>query len=214
MRFSIESRGRLLVAECSPDLQEQAATLLKLAAETDARGEGLGPGMVIEFGWAPLKLFAEVDDLVFSEPDYTGEVNETVPSVDHTLRVLAGQTRLLNSLGVEGVAARYDQGIVLKRGALQLPRVYLLRRIPVSIDDSGWYIAPADDLAPPDQGDLDAVHVYELLGVRPALLSVMALPVDYLVIFDGDKIESAFDNRGAQLLAIFTYTGPKSTQSR
>jgi hypothetical protein len=204
MRYSIASRGRLLVAECGPDLQEQAAILLKLAAETDARGEDLSPGMVIEYGWAPLKLFVEAGDLVFSEPDYTGDVNETVPSVDHTLRVLAGQTRLLNSLGVEGVAARYDQGIVLKRGALGLPRVSLLRRAPVSADDSGWYIGSPDDHAPPDQGELDAMFVYGLLGVRPALLSVMALPVDYLVIFDGDKIESAFDNQGAQLWAILT----------
>jgi hypothetical protein len=196
MKVTRESRGRQLTAECHADLKVQAETLLKLAAEADTQGQGLKDGAVIEFGWAPLRLRTDGRDLVLCEPDCEGDADKFVPSVDRTLRVVAQQAALLHAVGVEGIAAKYDQGVVLKTGALQLSRIYMHRRDPVSRDDSGWYIGPADDAVPPDDADLDALQVYRLIGLRPQLLKAMALPYDYLVVFDEGEVEAILDEQG------------------
>lgn len=196
MRFTRASRDRLLVAECGPDLAEQANTLLKLAAEADAESEGLKDGSVIEFGWAPLKLRADGPDLLVCEPDYKRDVNQFVPFVNHTLKVLLDQATILNAVRVSGVAAKYNQAVVIKRGALQSNHLYMHRRAPVNAEDSGWYIGLADDLIPPDEADLDALRVYQLLSLAPAFMKVMALPHNYLVVFKQDEIEAVFDDQG------------------
>jgi hypothetical protein len=196
MRIVRESRGRSLIAECPPNLKAQGETLLNLAAEADAAGPGLRHGSIIEFGWAPVTLSADGDDLVLCEPDFGGDVTRLVPSVGGILQVLADQAALLNSLGVEGIAAKYDAGVVVRKGALDLPHIYLHRRAPVRSDDSGWYIGPADDNAAPDEAELDAMPVYRLLQLRPSLLKAMALPSEYLVVFAGSKIEAILDETG------------------
>jgi hypothetical protein len=197
MKITREYKGRSLVAYCDPDLEVQANSLLKLVEDADAKVGGLKDGTVIEFGWAPLRLHAEDADLVICEPDYTGSADRFVPTVSRTLRVVAEQAAMLNALGVDGVAAKYDEGVVLKRDVLELRRVYMHRRQPVSDHDSGWYIGPPDDVSgPPDASQLDAIQVYRLLDIRPALLRVMALPAEYIVVFDGDEIEAVLNPRG------------------
>jgi hypothetical protein len=196
MRLTRASRDRLLFAECEPDLAEQANTLLKLAAEADAESEGLKNGSVIEYGWAPLMVRTGGRELVLCEPDYGGDVNQFVPLVDRTLRVLSEQAAILKALGVSGVPAKYNQAFVFKRDAFQNNRLYLHRRAPVDTKDSGWYIGVADDLIPPDEADLDALCVYQLLSLAPASMKVMALPHNYLVVFNQHEIEAVFDDQG------------------
>lgn len=196
MRFTLASRKRLLIAECKLELAEQANTLLKLAAEADGESDGLKDGSVIEFGWAPLNLRADGPNLVICEPDYKGDINQFVPLVDQTLGVLMDQAIVLKAVGISGVAAKYNQAVVLKRGALQSNHLYLHRRDPVNAEDSGWYIGPADDLAPPDDANLYALRVYELLSLLPSFMKVLALPYNYLVEFNGDEIKAIFDDHG------------------
>jgi hypothetical protein len=194
MKVTREFRHRLLVAYCDSDLAEQASSLLRMIEEADEHVGGLKDGTVIEFGWASLRLRAENEDLTVCEPDYAGDVNQFVPSTSRTLKVVAGQTAVLNAMGIVGLAAEHNQGVVLKRAVLDLRRIYMHRRQPASDRDSGWYIGPADDIGePPDPSQLDAIYVYRLLNVRPALLRVMALPAEYLVVFDGDEIEAVVD---------------------
>jgi hypothetical protein len=208
MKITRELRGLLLVVYCDADLAEQANSLLRMIEDADEHVGGLRDGTVIEFGWAPLRLRAENEELVVCEPDYAGDVNQFVPSVSRTLRVVAEQTPLPNALGVAGVPAKYDQGVVLKRGVLALRRIYLHRREPVSDLDSGWYIGPADDIGePPDSSQLDAIHVYRLVNVRPALLRVMALPPEYMVVLDGDEIEAVVDPSNRRVWPV----SPEST---
>jgi hypothetical protein len=140
---------------------------------------------------------------VICEPDYGGSADRFVPTVSRTLRVVAEQAAILNALGIEGVAARYDLGVVVKRNVLDLGRVYMHRRNPVSDRDSGWYVGPADDVSgPPDASQLDAVPVYRLLDIRPALLRVMAVPAEYIVVFDGDEIEAVVDPSGRRVWPV------------
>lgn len=199
MRFTHASRDRLLVADCEPELAEQAKMLLELAAEADQKADGLRNGSVIEFGWAPLKLRAEGADLIICEPDYEHDVNLFIPSVKLTLKVLLDQALVLKALGVSGVAAKYNHAVVLKRGVLQMNHRYLYRRAPTSRDDSGWYVGPRDDLMPADESDLEALYVYQFVNLAPALMKVMALPYEYLIVFRNDEIETVLNDRGKAL---------------
>lgn len=214
MKVTREFRGRLLVAYCDSDLAEEANSLLRMIEEADEHVGGLRDNTFIEFGWAPLRLRSENGELVACEPDYVGDVNQLVPSVSRTLRVVAAQTALLNALGVDGVAAKYNQGVVLKRGVLDIRRIYAHRRQPVSDRDSGWYIGPADDIGePPDPSQLDAIYVYRLLNVRPALLGVMAIPLEYIVVFDGDEIEALVDPSNRQVWPVSPESTPATKSS-
>lgn len=56
------------------------------------------------------------------------------------------------------------------------------------MDDSGWYIGPEDQARA--LGSYEAILVYQLLALRPALMKVLALPVGYLVVCDRNRIEA------------------------
>ncbi len=193
MKFSRQSRNGVIVAECGAELRAQAETLLRLAAESDAEGPGLGDGSVIEYGWAPLKVQATGEELALCEPDYVHDPNQFLPTVDGTLRVLAAQSLLLAALGIEGIAAKYDQGLVARRGALAAEQAYLLRRAPVSDRDSGWYAGLATDKATPPDSELEPHFIYALFARRRTFMQVLALPYDYLAVFEGDELAAVLD---------------------
>jgi hypothetical protein len=53
--------------------------------------------------------------------------------------------------------------------------------------------------APIKAKDLELLYTYELVAQRPAVLKILNLPVNYLVVFDGDRIEKLFDANGNNL---------------
>jgi len=187
-----------VIVECGDDLRPQAEGLLGKLAELHERGPALRDGTTIEFGWAPLRLRAADGGLLVCEPDFDGNPwQDWAPTVDRTLRVLSGQVALLNTLGVAGVPARFDDKVVAARGCLDVPRIYLERVTPEAAHDSGWYIDTVDGPdtpRPPDE--LEGLYVYQLLARRPPVLPLLALPPGYLAVMNGDEVEGIADADG------------------
>jgi hypothetical protein len=154
----------------------------------------LGPGVQREIA------VGQPGDRVERKADAAADRVAEARRLDNTaispVRVLAKEAAILHALGVKGIAAKYNQGLVIKRGTLQLGQVNMHGREPVNSRDSGWRIGPADDFAPPDEADLAALQVYQLLLVPPAMLAVMAFPYGYIAVFEGDEIKAVLDEHG------------------
>jgi hypothetical protein len=183
-----------LRAHCRQGLLPGAHWMLGQLARFADEPPGLAPGVKVEFGWSLLWLREDGDVLAVCEPDFEGDpMRDQVDDVTGTLSVLAAQSGVLSEYKVaEPVPTRFDQKIVVAKGVLDLDRVYLERTAPQP-GDSGWYIGPVDEgdqvdesASPEDR--YDAILAHELLGRRPALVTVLSLPLGALVVFDGDEI--------------------------
>ena len=197
-RHAAEIAGQRVTVQCAEPVGRQAQWLLELLTTQAARGLSLQDGRTIQVGWTILRLRKRGEDLVVCEPDYSGDAfNSERDDVTASLLVQAQQNEVLRRLGEEGEAALFQDKVVFASGSLAERRVYL-ERIPGSPEgDSGWYVGPADrrDADP----HLDAMYVYQLLGSRPALLQVFALPPKYLIVFDGDEIEAVLNQQNVNV---------------
>ena len=52
---------------------------------------------------------------------------------------------------------------------------------------------PVDETEETD-GELEAYYAYQLLKIRPSIIQVLALPYEYLVVFEKDKIKAILDD--------------------
>lgn len=194
----ITIRKPLFSLSCEPRLESQGNWLADLVSSMEAKSSGLHDGMTIQVGWSVTKLIQVGNDLVLHEPDFArNPFDDYRPSVDTTLAVLVTQVDLLSKLKCKGVQARFDDKIVVQRGCLSHDRIYAERAEPKP-GDSGWYIGSAErgitSAEPPASSELEAIWVYELLRLRPSVLEALALPVGWLVVWNGTNIEGIADH--------------------
>jgi hypothetical protein len=181
----------MVVVRAAAGAKEQAHWLLDTLAAAHAKKK-LAAGQTVQLGWTTLRLVSSKGELHVHEPDYDDDSPETTrDDVTVSLTVLARQKAVLDQVKAEGQPLDYDDKIVVAGGALHAKRVRMLRSGKAKSADSGWFVGFADEEASDDQ--LEALWVYQLLMERPALLSVLLLPPDYLVVFDGDEIVSIHD---------------------
>ena len=182
--------GSVIHISCEAALEPQAQEVFDALARADAK-QKLAAGSKVHVGWTTLTLAAQGAGLQVREPDYEKNPERgTLADLSGTLTVLSWQRDALARVGVEGVAIDYLQKVVVAAGALDEPQVQLLR----GPGDSGWSISHVDE--DEEEDALESLRVCDLLHSRPALLQAMTLPPGYLVVFDGDEIQSVDDPSG------------------
>jgi hypothetical protein len=198
VRVERQIENLVVVAECGEDLAIQAEALLSKLEQLHRQGPALHPGSVIQFGWSRLVLEADNNGLIVCEPDFDADpIHQTVPKVDRTLRVVSEQAGICRLVHAVGQDVSFDQTMIVAKGHIATPRIYLDRRTPEVKGFSGWYLGPFEEEEPiQNQDQLERLYLYQLLKLRPAVLSVMNLPINYVVVFDRDKIEMIFDSTG------------------
>jgi hypothetical protein len=158
----------------------------------DRRGPALHDGSRIQFGWSVLTISSEESGLRVCEPDFDGDpFTGLSPALDTTLQVTQEQTAVLQENSATGADARFDQVLVVVKGALETDAIFLTREEAVDADDSGWRIGKLDDLEnpAPDQ-EVESLHVFELLKRRREIMPLLALPRRYGAIVDRGMILS------------------------
>lgn len=193
--------GKELVVHCDRSLEPLARRLLDQIAQLSEKGKGLADGVTIQTGWSTLRLKADGSKLVVNEPDFDrNPLRSTKPDVTHTLKVMSDQQHVLDRMHEKGDPAHFNEKVVAKNGVLTEDQIYLERIKTKSRGDSGWYIGPLEDAdgekKMPSPDELEAISVYRLLKLRPAVLQVMALPPGYLAVFSGDDLVSVIDEKG------------------
>lgn len=185
------------LVSCADPFRHQAEWLLEMLEKIEQdRGRGfLEDGASIQVGWSMVTIRREGDALVVAEPNFSGNpFRETNTDLTCTLSVQAEQNSVLKALAVKGVPVRFQDKVIISKGSLEKPRIYLERQVPEK-GDSGWYIGEVDQ----PQSELKAIYSYQLLPLRPALLKVLALPVGYVVVFENDRIEAIVNEQNEQL---------------
>lgn len=62
---------------------------------------------------------------------------------------------------------------------------------------SGWYIGPVEDN---DTTELYALYAYQLLKIKPEIIQVLALPNDFMVVFEGNEIKAVLNENDVDVL--------------
>jgi len=204
IKRSARINGRDVSIQCADALGEQASFSLDLikGIERDKGPGFLRDGTRLQVGWSILTLRSRESALIVCEPDFDGDpFKSTRDDVSCTLLVQAQQNDTLRGLGLSGVPVSFQDKIVLAKGCLGDAKIYLERKPPTQ-GDSGWFIGRVDKSA--NNKDLEAVYVYQLLKRRAALMKILLLPPGFLIVFEGDRIESILDDKDQSLLPART----------
>lgn len=185
--------GLILQADCSEPYTAAVQSLLSDFAGMHQRGPQLKNGSRVRYGWVDLQLSQIENVLHICEPDFLNDITHFIPWLDTTLMVLASQAKIIQAAGCAPKNTLYTDQIILARGCLEKPGVYLERQEPSRPDDSGWYIGSTSRESTPPNENLEAIRAYQLLSSRPALMQVLALPVAYLAVFDQSRLVKVVD---------------------
>lgn len=162
--------------------------------------ESEGPlkeGSSIRIGWTTFTIRSRGSELEVCEPDFDTDPQRALrPDITTSLVILVEQTRMVRRLAVDPIPAHYTEKVVFADGALGAHHVYMERSKEVSAGDSGWYVGFASTKT---QGELRATYVYRLLKEARSLMSVLALPPGFLVVFLGGRIDSILDPQDNEL---------------
>lgn len=198
-------QGKTVLVQCDKRLEAQADWLLKTIEDvSEESGDPLEDRWTLELGFSVLALVERDGKLIVCEPDFDEDPFESVvEDVSRSLWVVVMQNEVseVTDTGAYISIPRFDETIVMRKGALEEERIFVQRDEPDNsngsdLHDSGWYIGGADDDEEGSENpdDYEACYVYELLESRPMVLSVLALPANYVAVFDGDDIEAIYND--------------------
>src|SRR5262249_26348272 len=117
----------------------------------------------------------------------TTTMNGSLPSAEETEPTWQAD---LARLGLTPAPVDLDEKIILLRGVLQQPCIYLERLTGAGAGDCGWYVGSVEN---PVEPKYDAVAVRDLLSIRPELEPVLQLPPGYLIVLDGPALVAVLD---------------------
>lgn len=190
-----------VVVRCRDELAAQSKWLLATLRSMEASGSRFRDGETVQVGWSILTLREKDGELVLCEPDFSHDpLRDVREDVTTTLVVLAQMKDVLARTGASPSFPTFREMLVLAKGVLDDRDVYLHRIATTTPGDSGWFIGRPGDAAP-QPSDLDAMPIYALVARRPALLRVLALPVDFIAIVEGDAIKGIADGAGHEVWA-------------
>ncbi|MGN6526003.1 MAG: immunity protein Imm33 domain-containing protein [Burkholderiaceae bacterium] len=198
MRHVLDLALHRLVVDCGEDLAKPAQGLLRMLARGDGADAPLHDGLLVEFGWAPLRLVQRDGALEVWEPDFARDPAAGFhPGADTVLRVLAKQAAVVHACGARAQATRWNELVHADRAALAAPRLALVRMAAATAGDSGWRLgAPRGGSDLPAGTQPDPLPAWRLLHERHGAMKVLALPVGYSVVLDGDAIAQVRDGAG------------------
>lgn len=164
-------------------LVEDVFTLVERLAQSDP----LRPGMRFRFGWTMISAERDGDGYMLSEPDFdNGPHKRFRPRIDVSLDVMAGQAAFAHARKVEPLDARFDQILIVGRDALARPDIQAFRD-PPDEEDCGWSVTEKGAEPTDDPDAFEAIEVYRLHRLRPALLPLLVLPPGYGVILEAGR---------------------------
>lgn len=189
-KFEKNITGKTIIMTAEKELEPQIETLFIALEQEDCNK--LIHGFSLQVGWSVYYLHErEPGNFILTTPDYTRNPFEDITE-DLTLAlwVQLEQSHFLRKINVEGLSIKFSDKIILSKGVLELEKIYLQRNGGVEKGDSGWYIGPVEDN---NTSELYALYAYQLLKVRPEIIQVLALPNDFMVVFEGDKIKAVLN---------------------
>lgn len=181
-------------AKVEEPLSFQVETLFNLLSKVEDK---LADGFSIQVGWSVFSLCNYEECYQIITPDYTkNPFKDTSEDLTIALWVQLEQSHCLRRLNIEGELIKFNDKIVIAKNVLQQEEFYLQRSSGCGEGDSGWYIGPINE---EESGELETIYAYELLKMKPAIIQVLALPYNYLVVFEKDKIKAILNENDVEI---------------
>ena len=181
---------KTIVMTAEKELEPQMESLFLILENINS--SKLIDGFSLQVGWAIYNLHEkEKGYFIITTPDYSKNPFEDITEdLTLSLWVQLEQGHFLRKINIEGQSIKYSDKIILSKGVLELENIYLQRTGDVEQGDSGWYI---DAVGDNDTTELDALYAFQLLKLKPEIIQVLALPNDYMVVFEGKEIKAVLN---------------------
>jgi hypothetical protein len=169
---SVETRfgQSRVIMHCDAGVVPEAKTFMATLVERMRHGLALRDGMVWPLGWSHFILRKNGDDYIANEPNYaTNPVFALRQDCTTTLAVHREMVAFAALNGASPMFAKFPDRIVVRQGWAHQTAL-TAERTDNSVE-SGWRID-----FPNATSETGVIKVYDLLGVRPSLLRVLALP--------------------------------------
>lgn len=182
--------GKTIIMTAQKELEPQIEILFAKLEQVDRNK--LIHGFSLQVGWSVYYLHErETGNFILTSPDYSrNPFEDTTKDLTLALWVQLDQGHFLRKLNVDGLSIKFSDKIILSKGILELEKIYLQRNGDVEVGDSGWYIGPVED---DNTIELYALYAYQLLKIKPEIIQVLALPNDYMVVFENNEIKAVLN---------------------
>jgi hypothetical protein len=122
---------------------------------------------------------------------------------DLTLQIQLEQTNLLLQYKIDGESIRFDDKILVVKGALSEHSIVLQRSGDCDKGDSGWCIRCAEDEEEHDDpSDYESIYAYQLLKLRKPVMKALSLPYEYIVVFEGEDLKAIINEDDENLIQL------------
>ncbi|WP_280170039.1 immunity protein Imm33 domain-containing protein [Priestia megaterium] len=182
---------KVVVVQAEHELKMQVESLFRIF-ETIER-EKWTDGFSIQIGWSNFIVSVKNEEYYILSPDYSGNPFED-DTEDLTLALWAQleQVHFLRKLNINnGETVRFSDKVVVAKNILEVDSIYLQRSSDCEQGDSGWYIGAVNE--EDDTEELEAFYAYQLLKIRPSLIQVLALPYEYMAVFEKDEVQAVLN---------------------
>lgn len=188
--------NQTIVVHADPSLDGEVERLFEVFAALRAEAFVIADATELPIGWTRLRFAVEGPTITVLEPDYDGDPEQGWrPDISVSLATLARQRAVLELVDVEGEAIDFDRHVLVVRGALEQPDVFLLRVTSPGGRMTGWRLSPTAGMQPEDE--VDSLPVHEILRARPELVDAMLLPAGYMAFFTGERLTTLVDEQDA-----------------
>ena len=213
--YSETINGIKYFASAEKALKEQVYALFELVGRIP-RGN-LRDGFRVEMGFSVFTFSQRRGGYQILAPDYDGDpFRETTEDLTRALLIMLSQINILKRYRVDGAPCRFDDKLILTKGALDRPLISLERSGAAFEGDSGWFlqglrraedgsltpVAPvgfeaAEELPAEAYGSM---YAWQLLDKRPAAAELLLLPRGYFAALDGDEVLEILNDKDERLL--------------
>lgn len=185
-----------IVIKAEKELHMQVENVFLILSKLE--NEKLIDDFSIQIGWSVFFLSKRNDKYYMLAPDYNkNPFKDTTDDLTLALWVQLEQVHCLRKLDINGETIKFSDKVVIAKNILQVDNIYLQRTSDCEEGDSGWYIGPVNESD--DTDDLEAFYAYQLLKIRPSLIQTLALPYEYMVIFEKDEIKAVLNENDEEI---------------
>lgn len=189
-KFKRSINGKYIVIEAEEELEPQVDILYQVLSNIETNT--IIDGYSIQVGWAVYCIREAVDAYQLTVPNFsTNPFEDETNDLTLALWIQLQQSHFLRKINVEGETIKFSDKVVVAKNILQKSDIYLQRSDGQAKGDSGWYVGAVNDAD--DTDELEVFYAYQLLKIRPELIKVLALPYEYMVVFNDDEIKAVLN---------------------
>ncbi|MEE0264398.1 MAG: hypothetical protein UD936_02130 [Acutalibacteraceae bacterium] len=144
------------------------------------------------------------DDYTVVVGDYTkNPFKDTTEDLTLAFGIQFQQFDILRTYKIAGEAVRFDDKIVVAKGALDKEAISLQRF--ADLGESGWCVEGIGvdengNFVSEETREYESYYAFELLNIRPCLVEILLLPYNYMVIVNGDDVVEILNEQNQSVM--------------